>query len=229
MKVIISSAIFSILLSDVASASTIESFIDGTRLRLSSRTGAPATCLLIPEISTETKISNPQLTRTRPSDLSGLTSSTGVLQGLAHIAYGFEVQFNFERIRSEQGICVHIQSMHIKSGGTPPVIWVRPGLNKGSCEYETTIDHEMDHVRNYHEHLKRFEAIVESELSILMRGKAYYKVNSMPEAAIAEERLKSEVMKTIGDLHQRSYDIAEQKDHEMDSPSEYNRLSRLCR
>lgn len=211
-----------------ASAGTIESFIDGSRLHLSSTAGLPETCLKAPSISTDIQIRDPELTTRKPRGMFNHPEN-GALQGLAHMAYGFEVGFVLERIRSDQGVCVRISSMEIKAGHETPQIWLRPGLRKNSCEYDVTIEHELQHVQNYHDHLKRFERSVQRELASLMRGNGYYKVNSMVEAAVAEERLKSEAMEIVGRLHDRSYQTAESQDSFMDSPAEYRRLSNICR
>jgi len=121
-------------------------------------------------------IIDPVLTREKPRDLQGLKSNTGVLQGLAHMAYGFEVGFGLERIRSDQGTCVRIASMNVKSGHITPKIWLRPEIQKGTCPYNVTIEHELEHVENYHDHLVRFEGMIDRELAIMMRANAYYRV-----------------------------------------------------
>lgn len=211
------------------SAGTLESFIDGSRLHLSSTAGLPATCLKAPAVSTDIQIRDPELTGRKPRGMFSHPENIGVLQGLAHMSYGFEIGFVLERIRSDQGVCVRISSMEIKAGHETPQIWLRPGLRKNSCEYDVTIEHELQHVQNFHDHLKRFEQSVQRELGSLMRGNGYYKVNSMVEAAVAEERLKSEAMQIVSRLHDRSYQIAESQDGTMDSPAEYRRLSNICR
>jgi len=212
-----------------AFAGTLDSFIDSSRLHLSSQKGVPETCLEVPRISTDIRIQNPELTREKPRGLTSHHSSTGVLQGLAHMAYGFEIGFTLERIRSDQGICVRIAEMNVRAGLKRPEIWLRPGLQKGTCQYDVTVDHELEHVLNYHDHLRRLEQSVQRELPILLRGKAYYRVESMAEAAVAEERLKAEAMKIVSGLHDRSYAAAEALDRAMDSPAEYRRLSNICR
>jgi hypothetical protein len=212
-----------------AGAGTLDSFFDSSRLYLSTSQAAAETCLRAPEIATDIRILNPELTRDKPRDLNGLRTTTGILQGLAHLSYGFEIGFTLERIRSDDGYCIRVSEAKINAGHIPPKIWLKPGISKGSCKYDVTVEHELDHVRNYHEHLQRFDEAVRKELPLMLKGKAYYRISSMSESAVAEERLKAEVMEMVSNLHDRSYDIAEAIDFQMDSPSEYRRLWSLCR
>jgi hypothetical protein len=229
MRRLLLSALIAVIGFGPAHAGTLESFIDSSRLRISSTEGLPEECLSAPLITTSIQIQNPELTPNKPRDLRGFHSKTGVLQGLAHMAYGFEVSFGLERISSSQGFCVRIASMDVKAGHVKPQIWVRPELQKGTCAYDTTIEHELEHVQNFHDHLRRFDVAVRRELHIAMRANAYYRVESMADAAVAEERLKAEAMEAVSAIHDRSYQIANDLDQRMDSPSEYRRLSNICR
>lgn len=212
-----------------ASAGALDSFVDRSRLYMLSSQDAAETCLAAPSVTTDIRLQNPELTRTKPRDLSGLRSSQGVLQGLAHMAYGYEIQYTLERIRSDDGYCIRVSEMEISAGRRVPQIWLKPGLSKGTCAYDVTVEHEMDHVRNYHEHLESFRDALERELPVMLEGRAYYRITSADDLGRAEERLKSETMDMVDRLHERSYEIARQKDFRMDSPAEYRRLAGLCR
>ncbi len=212
-----------------APAGVLDSFIDQSKLYLTASQDAAEACLQPPGISTDIRKQNPELTANKPKDLGGLRTSEGVLQGLAHMSYGFEISFTLERISTDEGYCVRISEMVVLSGLIKPKIWIKPDLQKGSCTYDTTIDHEMQHVKNYHDHLVRFEAAVKSELPIILKGNAYYQIGSIAEAKRAEKMLESEVVAAVKVLHDHSYDKAAAQDLMMDSPSEYLRLSQHCK
>jgi hypothetical protein len=222
-------ALTCLIVGGTANAGTIDSFVDQSRLYMSTSRAAAQVCLEAPKITSDVRIHNPELTREKPKDLEGYTSSTGVLQGLAHMAYGFEVEFTLEKIRTSEGFCIHISDMKINSGHKTPQVWLRPGLKKGSCSYDATVEHELQHVSNYHDHLRSFDQAVQRELPLMMRGSSYYKIETILEGVQAEERLKNEAVELVRKLHDRSYRKAEKIDISMDSPSEYRRLSNLCR
>lgn len=210
------------------SAGVLDSFIDKSALYITANKEPAQTCLNAPQIKTNIAILRPEITKQKPHNPKGHHTTTGELQGLAHMFYGFEISFTLERISSSEGYCVRIAEMTVISGQQTPKIWILPRLAEGSCMYNTTFEHEMQHVQNYHDHLARFEKSVREELPIILKGQAYYQISSIGESKRAEKLLEDEALAAVAALHDRSYDKSAMKDEIMDSPSEYRRLSQVC-
>lgn len=208
-------------------AGVLDSFVDQSQLFLATSHGAPETCLEAPLIDTNIQILDPVIVRDKP-DTSTLRSSHGELQGLANMTYGFNVDFTFEQVRSDQGYCVRVADMTVNAGSVAPEIWLKRTLTEGTCRYGVTMTHERQHVTNYQNHLRRFDQALQQELPLMMKGRAYYKVTSSEDMGTARARLQTEAMALIQKLHDRSYRVSQEQDFAMDSPAEYRRLSRLC-
>ena len=217
------------ILSGPVLANALGSFLGISNFQLASGNTVPKDCLLLPRITSDIRVLNPELTRQKPYGLSNHHSSTGQLQGLADMKYGFDILFVFEGIQSHRGACVRIVSMDIKAGHDSPQIWLRPNLEKGSCEYNSVVEHELQHVRNYHDHLRRFKSSIGREFPILMRGKSYVGIDTMAGSSAAQEILKADGSRFVQQLHDRSAARAEALDRAMDTPEEYRRMSQRCR
>ncbi|HDZ53368.1 hypothetical protein LCGC14_0043060 [marine sediment metagenome] len=211
-----------------ASAGVLDSFIDQSALYMTANKQPVQTCLKSPHIKTDISLLSPQITKQKPQNPNGHHPATGELQGLAHMLYGFELSFSLERISSSEGYCVRIAQITVHSGQQTPEIWILPRLSEGSCMYNTTYEHEMQHVQNYHDHLARFEKAILEELPIILKGQAYYQISSIGESKRAEKMLQDEALAAVAKLHDRSYEKSSLKDQIMDSPSEYRRLSQVC-
>ena len=214
-----------IFLSAPVSAGIFDNFNTTFKLRLIGDISAD--CRIAPQLSFDIKILNPELTRVKPRGLKSYHSSIGALQGLAYMSYGFEIAFQFEHIRFGTQNCVRINSMDIRAGHKVPEVWIKPELGKNSCEFKNVVEHELQHVRNYHDHLRRFETSLRRELPLLLRGKSYINVRGSEEAST--EYLKTKAFGLINRLHDRSQAISLALDRSIDTPEEYRRLSNLCR
>lgn len=217
-----------ISLPSVTQAGGLDSLFDKMQLALSTSVAPAAECMDLPFIDTDILIQDASMTTIKPSGNAYTPRFAGTLQGMAHVTYGFEVDFTLDRFRFEGGFCVRLSRIVVKTGHVAPEIWIRPGLVTGTCRYDTTLEHEKEHVGNYHEHLRAFEAQVTRVLPRALAGASYYTIISMDESRRAEEQLKDEVVELLTAMHEVSYRVAEGKDMLMDLPSEYSRLSNAC-
>ena len=217
------------ILSSSVHATVLESFIDGNRLQGILVEEVSQACRVEPRITVDIRILNPRQIRQKPRGYDSSHTNSHGLQGLAYMEAGFEVSFVFEHISSGQNpVCVRIRSMEIRAGHEAPLVWLRPELVTGSCEYKVTLEHELEHVNYFQDHLRRFRTSILHELPVLVRYRGYSPVNEAG-TGMAEKRLEANTMKIINVLYNRSMAISDRLDEALDSPEEYRRLSNLCR
>ena len=218
-----------ILLSGYVYANALESFFNRTGLQENSAEQILNACRIEPRVMVDIVIPGPRKVRDKPHGYEGFHTDSHGQQGLAFISGGFDVSFALEHIRAGQNPgCVRIRSLKVTAGYEPPQIWLDPKIRKGSCEYGVVLNHELQHVQHFQDHLKKFRTSVLHELPVLVRRQGYSIVD-MGGVEAAEDRLKVSTMNIINSLHDRSWAVSEKLDAALDSPAEYWRLSNLCR
>ena len=217
------------ILSGPVHANILDSFFDNVRLQENSTERILRSCQVEPGIVVDIRIPGPEQVRDKPRGYESFHTDSHGQQGVAYIKGGFDVSFVYEHIRLGQNPgCVRIKSMEIKAGYEAPQIWLHPEIKKGSCEYGVVVEHELQHVKHFQDHLRQFRTSVLHELPILIRRRGYSSVDGAGAGA-ARKRLETEAMRIIDSLHDRSWTIAENLDAALDTPAEYWRLSNLCR
>ena len=187
----------------------------------------PAGCHAPPVITAKIDVKEVMLVEDKPEGHQHLQHGDKTLQGLAQMTYGFEMAFRFERIRSSEAECTRIAEIEVSAGWDAPAVWLRPELQPGSCAYRVALDHEMQHIQNYRDHLERFGRAAKSELPVLLRGETVARVEG--DVVAEEAEMKAKAMQAAHRLHDQSFAIAEAADHAMDTPEEYRRVAALCR
>ncbi|MFX4300003.1 hypothetical protein [Pseudosulfitobacter pseudonitzschiae] len=185
-------------------------------------------CRKPPVISIKTPILDPVFTHQRPANIRGFSQTNGVLQGSASMPYGYNILYTFERIQSGNSNCVRIKELVLRSSFENPSIWLRPGLDRSSCAYRVTVEHEMDHIENFHDHIERFGNRMRKDLPDFMQAENFRAVSSARNFPAAERYLEQRIKAYIEQQHTASYQISRTIDRSMDTPEEYRRLSRMC-
>lgn len=211
----------------MSSAATLGSFMTADQINALTSREISAFCKKAPDIQTEFSYLEPVFQNTRPAG-SERQRNEELLMGLAYIGYGYDVTFLFERIGSSAGICIRVADIHIASGTEPPIVYLNPEIEPGSCEHRVTITHELEHVQNYYDHLERFEMSLKRELGYLLQGETSIEVSSEDEVDRIEATIKNRISEAVKTLHTRSHELSRKKDAAMDTYGEYVRLSNLC-
>lgn len=185
-------------------------------------------CRQPPVITIVTPVLDPVFSQSKPGSIDGFSQTNGVLQGSADMPYGYDIFYTFERIQSGSSNCVRVKELVLRTSSRNPSIWLRPGLTGNSCEYRVTIDHEMDHIENFHDHVKRFGTQIRRDLPNFMSAQNFQTVSSASNFPAAERYLEQRIKAYIEQKHAASYQISRTIDRSMDTPEEYRRLSRMC-
>jgi hypothetical protein len=151
------------------------------------------------------------------------------LRGMAHMKYGFGVSVQMQRITVGAHHCIRVANIVVSAGQVAPEIWLHPDLQRGSCDHQVTVNHEQEHVANYHAHLRSFEASLKSDLPRKLSDGLSATTSDPAAIPVIEKRLRSTLVRMISDIHDRSQAISRRKDEAMDTPANYRRLSMQCR
>lgn len=187
-------------------------------------------CLLPPAIVADIRITPPRETLTRPAvNFPGHSMvNMNAIKGTAVMVYGFDAVVDSEVISSGDRHCVRPVRIEIRSGHRAPEIWLHPMIRDDACRREVTMNHELEHVRHYHDHLTSFRANLQGGLAARLRDAGPVLLAPGESPRQGEIRLKETVRATIEAIHDRSAAIAHARDRAIDTPAEFLRLSSLC-
>jgi hypothetical protein len=106
----------------------------------------------------------------------------------------------------------------------PIIIYIGREFSPGSCAYDEILAHEMRHLKTYLDHLPKVESVVRKALSERFDNKPLYARSGQARAALQREvdtgwmpYMKRELIKV------------EANQALIDTPQEYERLSRVCK
>lgn len=216
--------------SPLCAGPSVGDVLEQITLFTSSAPGSFEECVSPPPIFTDVRLL-PPVSGNRPDSHAVAAHRVGAhdaLVGAATMRYGFEVVVDTGMMRIGRSYCVHLERLDIRAGHTPPSIWMDPAHSGDACRRAVTLQHELEHVANFHEHLLRFEAAVHRNLRTALNKRSGQLIGTVDDAIAARHELKSLVKDVVRELHEESYAIALEKDRAMDTPAEYARLAQLC-
>ncbi len=112
----------------------------------------------------------------------------------------------------------------LEYGFSPMTVYVGKEFPKGSCAYEEILDHEMKHVRTYEAHARKIEREINETLSQRFASSTPVRGGRGETQARLSREINERWIPYITRLLEQV--TAEQR--EVDSPEEYDRVSKSC-
>ena len=106
----------------------------------------------------------------------------------------------------------------------PTTIFITSDQRKGSCEFDVTMKHELQHVAVYNTFLDTAGAEVAAYLKDHFRNRIYY----FASAEDAQQQMSDETSKRIGPFVEEAMNHVRDLQAPLDTPEEYLRLERSC-
>jgi hypothetical protein len=106
----------------------------------------------------------------------------------------------------------------------PIVVYIGSEFAPGTCAYKEILAHEMRHLKAYVDHLPKVESVVRSALARRFEGKPLY-----APVGQAQHLLEKEIDAGWMPYMKSQMALVEIQQTAIDSPSEYARLSKVCK
>lgn len=138
----------------------------------------------------------------------------------------FEVQGGSAAVRRGAGFCAYLTSVDVDFGWRRVEVYVPSEFPKGTCEYNTVIDHENQHVAINRALLREFAPRMRARIeAILARTPPVFvrRPEGSADAAVAGLHAQlSGMLKEFEALHA-------QRNAAIDSPANYKALTAMCK
>jgi hypothetical protein len=112
----------------------------------------------------------------------------------------------------------------VKLAFEPMTVFITSDQKEGSCAFDVTMRHELQHVGVYRDFLDSVVVDVERELKSHFGNKIFY-FNSADEA---QRKMSDETSQTVGPFVEESMNRVRDLQAPLDTPEEYQRLERAC-
>jgi hypothetical protein len=168
---------------------------------------------------------------------TNLTASTAQLTEMAAQTTGRMVHgLTRTNMRSlvtvgSNGITNPVTGMHclrpvvdVRLGFEPMTVYITSDQREGSCQFDVTMRHELQHVSVYRAFLDTAAAEVEKFLKNHFENRIYY----FASADEAQRRMSDETSQRIGPFVEESMNRVRELQAPLDTPDEYLRLERSC-
>lgn len=112
----------------------------------------------------------------------------------------------------------------VKLAFEPMTVFITSDQARGSCEFDVTMKHELQHVEVYREFLDTAARDVEKYLRGHFANRIYY----FDSAEEAQKRMSDETSQRIGPFVEEEMNRVRDMQAPLDTPEEYLRLERSC-
>jgi hypothetical protein len=156
------------------------------------------------------------------------TISEGVIEGLTTLFSYFEVSVSVSAAELYSGYnCFFPQKVNIKIGYTKPVLYIAKHLEKGTCNYQRTMRHEIVHLDFGQIAMNMFAQNLKEHVPSIVQSVDVY-VSREKSAEQASQKMYNECVRRMTPMFEQfKADLAEQNAL-IDSKENYRQESLLC-
>lgn len=156
-----------------------------------------------------------------------LSGAGFVTLGVTAVEYSTTITSNVQSRRDGTGAwCAFPVNVIVEHGFAKPVrVYIAREVQEGTCKYEATMDHELQHVRIHEAGLWKARIAVDREVAAAVRRQMPVRGRSSDEAIRAVNDIVTEAV----DRAVREVSAGVQRDNDaMDTPEAYLAFSRQC-
>jgi hypothetical protein len=106
----------------------------------------------------------------------------------------------------------------------PMTVFITADQPEGTCEFNVTMKHELQHVEVYRTFLDSAARDVEKYLKDHFKNRIYY----FESAEEAQRKMSEETSKQVGPFVEEEMNLVRDRQAPLDTPEEYQRLERAC-
>lgn len=148
--------------------------------------------------------------------------------GLGGGEIGFKTESRFEVLRQGERTCLRLKQVSVVFYARP-AIHIASNFNRASCEYNAVMAHEKKHVSALLKFVREYSPKAHYEIAkILESTSTAFGPLSASRIETAQQHIQSELSAKIQAYSDRVMPVLQQRQQEIDSPSEYARVAALC-
>ena len=157
---------------------------------------------------------------------SGTPPATHRTVGLTTATIGYQAQIELRAVSdSRGGRACGTPNVHVELSLQPMTIYIAHELADNRCERESTLEHELKHVAVHREALEEASA----ELREALPAAIGVELRTAWSQAELERILNLKVRNYLSEFIEGRHRLLRERQAEVDSPDEYQRLTTLCR
>ncbi|MFA6280622.1 MAG: hypothetical protein WC612_07530 [Bdellovibrionales bacterium] len=147
--------------------------------------------------------------------------------GLTAASLKLDSQFEI-RVRSTSNdpmVCAQISALTLHFGFDDTTVYMARELPQNSCSYGAVLGHEQHHIAVDQ---ALVDAMVPTLQTLLQQAVASIGVIRASSSKVAEQQIATLIHNYMGELGAHLSDIRKKRQAQVDTPAEYDRLSRSC-
>ncbi len=147
--------------------------------------------------------------------------------GLTSASLKLETQFEI-KVRTTSNdpmVCAQISALTLHFGFDDTTVYMARELPHHTCSYAEVLAHEQKHIAVDQELV---DALTPALQTLLQQAVASIGVIRASSSKVAEQQIASLIHQYMGDLGAHLSEIRKKKQAQIDTPTEYDRLSRSC-
>jgi hypothetical protein len=171
------------------------------------------------DYTTDTTVSSEELTK------MGNAGSGRVVHGITHTNMRSSVTLG------SNGMTNHLTGKHclrpiidVQLAFDPMVVYVSREQQPGSCQFSTTMQHELQHVTVYRDFLVTAAEEIETKLRTDFANRIFY----FDSEADAQAGIQKQTSERVAPFVEQAMRVVEDRQAPLDTREEYDRLERLC-
>ena len=167
--------------------------------------------------------------RVSHAELVKATKKQSVL-GLTIAPFVNDLSFEIVSHTKENTLCVFIKTVHYKIGHPKQDVWIDSRYSPGSCEYDTIMEHENQHVKYNNLAMKRYRRRFTLTVKQEFRNVSPLQIRNDEFAAQRIEYWlsKQKDIPYLKALDQEMNQLLDLKHGHIDTDHNYERTERLC-
>lgn len=160
-----------------------------------------------------------------PDKVSGARHERPVGLTAASLKTNLSYKIASKSASSSRVVCAQISHFSMTFGFDDTIVYVAREIQRGSCGYKTVFDHEMTHVRIDEDIVRSYASKLRGLFEKELRHIGVVRASSIKEA---EKKIEEAISVYTSKVTDELSKTRQARQAQIDTPSEYARLSRSC-
>lgn len=151
------------------------------------------------------------------------------LDGLTSGSFQFKYELSFKETTQTllHTACIETRSAHITIAYTP-TIYISSNEAPGSCRYNATLEHEKHHVKVDIDTIKEFMPYIKTHAAVALESEEHPKPVDADDLKGGQQIISAKLSKALKDATNALQVVRTERQRDVDSREEYERLSEEC-